>query len=81
MPFSVLALVGSRRYFIAEARVRFQVSSGEVVVGKVTVGEVFIRVLPFLLVTIIPPVFHTSFHLHGTLTKTIVNLHSQWEAV
>ena len=45
------------------------------VVGKVALGPVFLPVLPFLLVTIIPPVLHISFHLHGTPTKTTVNLH------
>ena len=43
--------------------------------GKVTLGQVFIRALPFLLVTIIPPVLHTSLRLHNTLTKISVNLH------
>jgi hypothetical protein len=39
------------------------------VVGKVAMGQVFLRELPFFLVSIIPPVLHTHLHLHVAITK------------
>jgi hypothetical protein len=38
---------------------------------KVTVAQVFRRLLRFLLVSIIPPMLNTQFHLHVALTRMI----------
>jgi hypothetical protein len=51
----------SRRALTAEARVRARVKP--FVVDKVTLGQVFLRVLPFSLVNIIPPSFSKSYQL------------------
>lgn len=41
------------------------------VVGKVVMGLVFLRELPFFLVNIIPPALHTHLHLHVAIaTRT-----------
>jgi hypothetical protein len=50
-----MAQAVSRRRLTAEARVRAQVNPVEFVVDKVTLGQVFLRVLRFSPVNIIPP--------------------------
>jgi hypothetical protein len=38
---------------------------------KITVGQVFRRILRFSLGSNIPPMFNTQFHLHVALTRII----------
>ena len=40
------------------------------VVDKAAFGQVFLRVLSFSSVSIIPPLLHTNLHLHAVLTRT-----------
>jgi hypothetical protein len=51
----------SRGFYPRTVHVRY-------VVDKVALGRVFLRVLRFLPVTVIPPVLHTHLHLHVALT-------------
>jgi hypothetical protein len=39
------------------------------VLYKVALGQVFLRVLPFYPVSIIPPMLHINLHLHTVLTR------------
>ena len=47
----------------AEARIEFQISPREFVVHKVTLVKIFLPVLLFSPVSIMPPIFHTHLHL------------------
>jgi hypothetical protein len=40
-----------------------------IIVDKVALGQVFLRVLPFYPVSIIPPMLHIHLHLHVALTR------------
>ena len=60
----------SRRSLTAEARVRSQFSPCEIFVGEeVLLRHVFLRVLQFFPVYIIPPMLHTHLHLYVALTR------------
>jgi hypothetical protein len=50
----------------ADAQVRSQATSYVIVVDKVALGQVFLRVLRFTPVSIIPPILHTHFRLNPT---------------
>ena len=54
----------SRRYLKGEVPVRSQVSPREICSGQVGLGKVFLRVLPFSPVSIIPFMLYTHLYLH-----------------
>jgi hypothetical protein len=49
---------GCHQLLCVEAQIRAQVSPCGIVVDKVTLGQIFLRVLRFSPVSIIPPLFH-----------------------
>ena len=59
---------GCYRPLTAKAGVRFQVGPCEIC-GKVALGQVFVEVLLFSPVSIMPPMLHTDPHLHIVLTS------------
>jgi hypothetical protein len=60
----------SRRSITAEARVQYQVVYMRSVAGKVSLGQVFLPVISYCPVGIIPPMVHTDLHPHVALNKT-----------
>jgi len=68
---NVMAQSVSRRPLIAGAPAQFQFRRVRFLVGKVALGRVFLRVLPFLPVRIILSVLQTHTHLQGAVTGSI----------
>jgi hypothetical protein len=58
-----MAQVVSRRLLTAEARVRALVSLHGSCVGKIGLAQIFLRVLQFSPVSIIPPLLHVHTYI------------------
>ena len=59
----------SRRPLNGDVPVRFQVSPREICSGQVGLGQVFLRVLPFSPVSIIPFMLHAHFYRHVAVKR------------